>query len=156
MPVSLRPNSEIVTIAWILSIESLQADVVATQLPADNTQWAAYGAILAQVVGGIPDMDVPIARPVMQLDFVAVTPGSNKPPWFKANALAEQVRAACHDRPRVARMVTPYAGGQQYPAAKVLGAYLLTEPRRSYGDPGALARYTADLAIDWAPAATSP
>lgn len=156
MAVTLLPNSETVCVTYIQTMAGLQVDVVATQLPSDNKQWATYGAILVSVVGGIPDMDIPVAHPVIQLDFLANNPGSNKPPWFKANALAEQVRMALYDKAHVGRIVTPTAGGVQYPAAKVLTAYFLTEPRRIYGDAGTYARYSADLALSWAPVAPIP
>jgi hypothetical protein len=89
----------------------------------------------------------------VQLDFLANTPGSPRPPWWKANALAEQVRMAVYDKAHVCRTVTPSGGGQQYPPARVLSAYLLTEPRRIYGDAGTYARFSADLALTWAPVA---
>jgi hypothetical protein len=151
--VYLLPNSELVAISWIQSIVGLTADVVSTQTPADETQWQANGAITVQVIGGRPDADIPVAHPVVQLDFWAVNPGSNKVPWFKAAALGEQVRMAAYDRLRVCRIVTITSGGQVYPAARVLTAFLLTEPRRVYHDAGDYARYQADLAMSWHPVA---
>ena len=156
MPVVLLPSSETVCVTYLQTIPGLQVDVVATQLPSDNTQWATYGAILVSVVGGIPDMDIPVAHPIVQLDFLANNPGSPRPPWWKANALAEQVRMALYDKARVGRIVTPVAGGQQYPAAKVLSAYLLGEPRRIYGDAGTYARFQCDMALSWCPVAPIP
>jgi hypothetical protein len=151
--VRLLPNTELVAIAYIQSIPGLTADVVATQTPADESQWQANGCITVQTIGGRPDADIPVAHPVVQLDFWAVSPGSNKPPWFKAAALAEQVRMAAYDRLRVCRIVTITAGGQVYPSARVLTAFLLTEPRRVYHDAGDYARYQGDLAMSWHPVA---
>lgn len=156
MPVSLLPNSELVAMSYISSINGLQCDVVATQLPSDNTQWAKFGAIIVSVAGGVPDVYVPVAHPIVVLDFFACNPGSNKPPWFKANALAEQVRASVYDKASVSRVVPITAGGVAYPYARVLTAFLLTEPRRKFGDTGDYAIYTCDLALSWHAMTTIP
>ena len=154
MPDVLLANDEIVGIAWISSIGGLQADGVATQLPGGvngEAQWAKYGFITVAVVGGSPGQEIPVRRPVFQVDCWANNVGSNKPPWWRANALAEQVRLGVYDRLRVHRGVTLTAGGKSYPPAAVLGAIMLTEPRRGYGDPGDYARYFFDLQLTWVP-----
>ena len=153
MPDVLLANDEIVAIAWISSIGGLQADGVATQLPASEASWNKYGFITVAVVGGSPGQEIPVRRPVFQVDCWANNPGSDKPPWWRANALAEQVRLGVYDRLRVHRGVQLSAGGKTYPPATVLGAVLLTEPRRGYGDPADYARYSCDLLLTWVPGA---
>ena len=153
MPDVLLANDEIVAIAWIFSIGGLQADGVATQLPASEASWNRFGFITVAVVGGSPGQEIPVRRPVFQVDCWANNPGSDKPPWWRANALAEQVRLGVYDRLRVHRGVSLIGGGKTYPPAAVLGAIMLTEPRRGYGDPGDYARYFFDLMLTWVPGA---
>jgi hypothetical protein len=94
MAVILLPNSELTAISWISSIQGLQVDGVATQLPADESSWNTYGFITVAVIGGAPNPDMNLRKPVFQLDCWANNPGSDKIPWWRANALAEQVRAS--------------------------------------------------------------
>lgn len=49
----LLPNTELVCISWLKTIPGLTADVVATQTPADETQWQANGCITVQAIGGL-------------------------------------------------------------------------------------------------------
>jgi hypothetical protein len=148
--VILLPNSELVAIAWISSIQGLQVDGVATQLPADEATWNTYGFITVAVIGGNPNPDMNLRKPTFQVDCWANNPGSDKVPWWRANALAEQVRAATYDRVRLHRGVTITAGGKAYPNVIVDAVTMLTEPRRGYGDPGDYARYSLDLQMIWA------
>ena len=150
---ALLANDELVAIAWIAAIQGLQVDGVATQLPASEASWNTYGFITVAVVGGSPGQELPVRRPVFQVDCWANNPGSDKAPWWRAVALAEQVRLGVYDRQRVHRGVQLTAGGKQYPPAAVLGAVIMTEPRRGYGDPGDYARYFFDLQLTWVPIA---
>ena len=148
---TLLANDELVGIAWIASIPGLVVDGVATQLPADESTWNTSGFITVAVVGGSPGQELPVRRPVFQVDCWANNPGSDKVPWWRANALAEQVRLGVYDRQRVHRGVQLTAGGKRYPNAAVLGAVMLTEPSRGYGDPGDYASYFFDLQMTWVP-----
>jgi hypothetical protein len=147
--VTLLANNELVAISWIGSIPGLSTQMVATQLPDDQTKWAASGFIVVSTIGGIIDPYLPVNLPVMQVDCYAVTPGSNKAPWFKANNLAMIIQRACWDRFHFNRLLTLKAGNASYPAATVTSAYLTTPPRRIYDDPGDYARYQTDLALTW-------
>jgi hypothetical protein len=147
--VILTPTSELVGVAWISTIPEIQVDGVATQLPADEGTWNVYGFITVAIVGGSPENNVNIRKPVFQVDCWANRPGSDKVPWWRANALAEQVRSATYDRQHSHRGIPISAGGKQYPGAVVLAATMLTEPRRGYGDPGDYARYSCDIQLIW-------
>jgi hypothetical protein len=142
-------TSELAGIAWIGSIPGLSTQMVATTLPADDTTWAPTGFITLAVVGGSPDINLPVKRPVFQVDCWAVKPGSNKPPWWRANVIAETIRNATLRRTGINRLLAITAGGVPYPGATVLTAYLLTEPRRLYSDAADYARYAFDLAMAW-------
>lgn len=156
MPARLLPNSELVAVAFLQQMPGVTADVVATQLPKNEADWAANGAITVAVVGGHPDVDLPVRNPLVQVDCWATTLNSNKPPWFKAAALAEAVWQATRNRNRGARVISISSGPVPYPAAIVLTAVFLTEWRRIYDDKADAARYSADLGMTWAPADPIP
>jgi len=142
---ALRANTELVAIAWLGGVTGLTSAMVAATLPADNTTWAASGFVTVRTVGGSPGLYVPMREPVVTLDFWAVKPGSSKPPWYQANALAELVDAGTRAS-NAGRPVTLPSG---YNAARVFSAYFVNEPRRAYGDAGDYAHYTGDLALHW-------
>lgn len=146
---TLHPTSELVAAAWIDSIAGMPKGIVDTQLPADEQTWGDTGFVVVAVVGGSPDVDVAMKRPIIQVDCWATNPGSNKPPWFKAAALAEQIRTACYDRSTFGRALTPTANGVHYPTANCKTVYPLTEPHRIYGDAGNYAGYSLDLLLAW-------
>lgn len=156
MPVRPLPNSELVAIAFFQSLPGLTVDVVATQLPKEERDWAANGAITVSVVGGHPDVDLAVRNPLVQADFWATKLNSNKPPWFMANALAEAAWMATRNRNRGAIILPISAGPVVYPSARLLTAFFLSEPRRFYDDRADVARYTADIAMSWSPVGTIP
>jgi hypothetical protein len=143
--VSLHPTNELVAVAWLKGVTDLGGRV-ATELPADEVSWADGGFVQVTGIGGSPERTMPVAKPVVSLDFWACAPGSGRPPWGKANQLAEHVRADVHAHATTARTVTlPSA----YSDARVITAYLLTEPRRVRSDVAYWAHYTADLHLSW-------
>lgn len=144
----LHSPTDLVAVAWIASIPGLVADGVATQLPADETKWAANGFVVVPVsVGGTPHSSIPVRRPVVQVETWATVPGSDRLPWNLANQLMEQIRFGTYDRGTFGRALSIRAGSVAYPAAHVLGARLMTEPRRIWSDLGDFAGYTADLML---------
>lgn len=143
------PNSR-VFVAWIASIAGLTADGVDTVLPPDDTTWQANGFIVVPgTVGGTPHATMPLRRPVGQVECWATKPGSEKPPWGKANDLAEQVRAATYDRVNYGRLLTITYNDVSYPQAMVRSAKMLTEPRQVWGDAADYAGWQFDLALQW-------
>ena len=154
-PVVLRPTSELVAVAWLSTIDGLTSAMVATTLPPDvapdNTPaaWVSTGFITVSVVGGSPNYQLPVKKPVMQIDTWATKPGSNKPPWGMANALAETVRYATLDRYHISRPLTITANGVAYPGANVMSAWVMTEPRRLYSDAADYAHYSFDVMFEW-------
>ena len=148
MTATLRPTTELVAVAWIGGIQGLSPGMVATQLPKDNTTWAASGFVTVRTVGGAPGMYVPLRQPVVAVDAWAVNPTSNKPPWFQANGLMELIDQGC----RVSNAGRWLTLPGLYLQARVATAYWVTEPQRVYTDQGGYARYTANLALNWVPA----
>jgi hypothetical protein len=146
----LHASTDLVAVAWIRSIEGLTADGVATQLPADETKWAANGFVVVPAhVGGTPHSNMALRRPVVQVDCWGTVPGSDKLPWGIPSQLAEQIRAGTYDRTTFGRLLTPTAGSVAYPVARVLSARMLTEPRRVWSDAGDYAGYSFNLALQY-------
>lgn len=142
---TLRANTELVAISWLGGVNGLTPSMVAATLPADNTTWAASGFVTVRTVGGAPGVHVPLRSPVVTVDCWAVKPGSSKPPWFQANYLAELIDAGC----RASDAQRPVTLPTGYPLARVLSTYLVSEPRRAYGDQGDYAHYVMDMALNW-------
>lgn len=145
MPLLLRANTELVAVAWLQGVQGLSNAMVATTLPKDNASWTSTGFVTARTTGGQPGVHVPLRSPVVTVDTWAISPSSDKPPWGKANYLAELIDQGCRSGHAQRAVTLPV----NYPGARVLSAYLLSEPRRAYGDQGDYARYTADLAVHW-------
>ena len=154
-PLPLSATDELVAVAWIGSIPGLSTAMVDTQLPpdvdADGTPaaWINTGFVTVSVVGGTPNDELPVERPVMQVDCWATRPGSNKPPWMMAAMLSRVIRRAVLDRYTISRPLTPVINGVVYPKAVVTTAYMATSFRRGYDDAGDYAHYQGDLALNW-------
>lgn len=145
MSTPLYPTSDLVAAAWLRLVPGL-ASGVASSLPSDAATWATAGFVQAATVGGTPPVHAPMRRPVVSVDCWAVNPNSQKAPWGKANSLAELIRGACELN---ANFGVRLDLGANYSAARVLTAYLLTEPRRVLGDAANYARYSFDLSVNW-------
>lgn len=151
----LDGTDELVAAAWIGTIPGLSPAMVDTTLPpdvnADGTPaaWLATGFVTVAVAGGGPDQALPVNRPVMQVDCWAAVPGSNKPPWGQAWAIATAIRRATWDRYTIARPLAITVNGVAYPTAAVKSAYLATTFRRMYDDAADYAHLQADLALTW-------
>lgn len=146
----LHAETDLVAVFWIRSIPGLAADVVATQLPSDETKWAANGAVVVPTnVGGTPHSSMALRRPVVQVECWGTVPGSDKLPWGIPSQLCEQIRAGCYDRTTFGRLLHVSAGSVTYPLARVKSARMLTEPRRIWSDQGDYAGKQFDLALQW-------
>lgn len=146
---SFLPHTELVAVAWLKGIPGIPAGAVGTTLPADIKAWPD-GFLQISVVGGGKDRYVPQHQPVVQVDCWAANPGGARPPWGKANQLAEIIAAHCYggvdDVLPVQRVVTLPDG---YQNARVQSAFVATEPRRIPFDEARFARYSLDLQLFW-------
>ncbi|WP_433242525.1 hypothetical protein [Actinomadura nitritigenes] len=145
-----QPTNEIVAVAWLKTLPGVPSNGVATTLPGDSTTWQDEGFVTVTLTGGTPDIYIPQRRPVFQLDCWAVNPNSQKPPWGKANAIAEAIAAACqpHRQRQVFGTVTT---PPQYDDARVQTGNLESEPRRVLADEARYADYMLELALYWVP-----
>lgn len=148
------PNNGLVAQAWLAQrVTGLTAAMVAGRLPADVTAWADLGFVQVTPVTGVPDVDVPIRKPLVQVDCWATTVDaagnvSTRQPIGKAWRLAELIRVATEaDTARYSSLVVLPA---DYDSAIVLSAWLQTEPSEVADDPSGYARVTFDLELNWA------
>lgn len=142
----LHPTGDLVIVTWLKGISDL-GNRVATELPTtDPSTWAASGFTQVTTVGGAPSIDYALANPVASLDFWAYAADSGRPPWNRANQLAEIVRRACLDHATVPRALTLPAA---YEDARVLTCYPTIEPRRVRSDEAQFARFTMDVQFSW-------
>ncbi len=153
VPLVLRANSELVTMAYLRDIVLARyGTAVGSVLQGPDAQgryaWKDVGFVQPSSVGGGVDANVPIRRPVVSLDVWAVNPGSKRPPWGQAYAVAETIIAATYDTPdhdthRVVELPTGY------PNARVSGFRVTTEPSRRPSDPSDFARVGFEVEVAW-------
>lgn len=148
MTLPLRPNTELVAIAWLASVPGLSIEGIATTLP-DASAWPLDGFVVVTGGVGTTALDVPARNPVVQIDAFATRPGSNKPPWGRVDLLCEAIIAETRERDRAVRDLPLSAGSVTYPPVRVSGVRALAEPRRAYGDPADWAHKVFDLQLLW-------
>lgn len=149
------PTSTLVARAWARSV--LPAAVgVDRVLPATATaDMATVGFVVARVVGGGPDRDVPLREPVIGFECW-VAPPADSPSivqWNAAERLAGWLLQAAYDHPVTAvRLVFGDVLGAAFAAyrpARVLTVLPVSEPREAPDDPGNYARFDIDMQLNW-------
>jgi hypothetical protein len=142
-------TTEKVVVAWLASLPGITAAMVDPQLPPPdsngNLSWAASGFITPYGLGGAPNIYVPVAKPVVGLKCWTVDPTTGVPPWNKAANLAETIRAGCFTNSDSQFLTIPYADWD----ARLISAYMLTEPRRAFGDLGDYACFDCEVQLHW-------
>lgn len=150
MTVLQHATTDLVAVAWLASLPGFSAAMVGSILPRPDADgivpWAQTGFVQATIVGGSPDLYVPLASPVIQVDCWATQSNSDLPPYAKAASLAESIRWACLDEANFQGAISVRSG---YAQARVKSAYLLTEPRRVYGDEADFGRFLLNLTLNW-------
>lgn len=141
----LHPNNDLVAAAWCKTIPGVPVNQVAMMLPEDNSTWAASGFVVLTTVGGTPGEDHALRQPVITFDCWACSPSSVRPPWGKANALAEAIIAGHYSHSLLGVLQMPNG----YVNARVLSTLCLAEPRRMAPDSAGYARYQVDLQLFW-------
>lgn len=136
-------TNELVAAAWLRTVPGVGN--AGHTLPRDVTTWATTGFVQAVTSGGSSSIYLPMHTPAVRIDCWAASATSGRPPWGKANALAEAIRTACLNHPAFPVAVT-LPGSLR---ARVHTAYLLGEPQRVPDDIASCARYTFPLALGW-------
>ena len=143
-------TSRLVFIAWIASIPGLTASGTGNQLPPDETTWSQGGyVVVPATVGGTPEGNMPLRKPVGQVECWATIPGSDKLPWNLAAGLCEEIYRATLDRQNFGRLLTITDDGVPYPSARASSAKVLTEPHQIWSDVGDYAGWQFDLLLQW-------
>lgn len=152
-PLVLRANAELVAMAFLRQrILATYGTAVGAVLQgpddAGRYTWEDVGFVQPSSVGGGINANVPVRTSVVTLDVWAVNPGSKRPPWGQAYAVAETIIAATYDTEGhdTHAVVTLPTG---YPDARVTGYRVLTEPSRRPSDPSDFARVGFDVELVW-------
>lgn len=136
-------SPEVVSQQWAAQIVSVPTG---DTLPTDNTTWAASGFVVCSDAGGSSNIYYPLHAPVYTFQTWACDPTSPFPPWGMARNLVETIRNETYQH--LGRFLTLPNCDQN---ARVLQTYLVSQPRRVYGDLGAYAAYTVDVCLHWTP-----
>lgn len=152
-PAVLLPNTDLVGVYWLKRNPKFSAaniGGIATRLPSGAGAQAAMrrGFITTMVVGGAPNMELPIRSPIIAVScWAAQAAGSQKVPWAQASQLAEWVWEMTYDRAH--QNVSLVFSLPGYAHARVMTVVALTEPRRIEGDAGTDARVDIELQLNW-------
>lgn len=140
MTATLYANTELVAVAWIKEL-GLTAG---TTLPDNQSSWPDGFVQVTSLAGNINPY-VGMRYPIVSIDTWAV-PKGNKPPWGKANNIAETIiTAGLKARPHRVTLAGDFPKAQLF-TVDISGC----EPRRII-DPGGFARYNFNIRINWAP-----
>lgn len=141
-PASVTPSNATVAAAWARSLGLPAGE----HLPAEVKDWETTGFVDTHlVVGGFPEKNVPIRRPVIQFScYAARRPQSKKPNWGLANSLASRLVDAVYAEELPTIELPAYL-------RPVYIAYLavLLEPREAPETVTDLARIDVDIQIGW-------
>ena len=140
------PSSEQVAVGWFKLSSALDPTKVATTVPADSTVWAETGFLQIMGLGGAANIEFPYRKPTFQVSAWAVSPSSTNPPWGKAAELAERAFGAFYDSQMFPADLSILGN---YRAVRVVTGFVLSEPRKIFGDIGAFAQITFDAALHW-------
>lgn len=128
--VTKRANSSIVIPEWINTIDELRSDICATQLPSDNSTWGASGFVVVSFRGPA-DFDLPVGRPLVEIEVYAGLKGASRPLWGTANNIYQAIVAAHRDTDAIQRELTLSVRGKSYGKARVMSCYPVEEERKS-------------------------
>jgi hypothetical protein len=143
------PDGALVADAWLRLVSGLPASCVGPTLPnarrTPSPAWVTSGFVQHTVVGGSPNVHVPLRRSVVQVDCWAVTLDDRTPPWGRASALAEAVLGAAYGTVNERTLAVPVGYG--VPLLRTVTP--LQEPRKVREDGAGFARFQLDLEFVW-------
>ena len=142
-----RASAEQVGVAWLKTLPELAGIGAATTLPALSAWNGPSFITVGPSLGGIPDPSNPTRSPAVQFDCYARSPNSSRPPWNVASQIAEAITDATYSASQSGILTIP----GEYLTVKLHTAKPASSPRRLYGDVEALARYSVDIVLTYAP-----
>lgn len=146
------PTSTIVCRAWLRSVLRAEVGVDRKLPPEADANMRTYGFVVVMGVGGSPDIDVPLRRPVAGLRCWVAPPAADNSivQWNAAERLAGWVIAAAYAHPVIGATVDPRALGLgSYRPARVHTVIPVSEPREAPDDPSNYAGIDIDIQLNW-------
>lgn len=144
---TLHPVTDLVAVAYLRTVPELDPALISTTLPKDINAWAD-GFVQVVGIGGAPGIYVPLHASIVNVSCWAANMASGKPPWNKANQLAEHIKAECLNHIPKTLDLTSFG---DYAPARVHTAFFVVGPRRVPSDEGSYARYDGDMQLNWTP-----
>jgi hypothetical protein len=144
-----HPVTDLVAVAFLRTVPELDSALVSTTLPKNADAWAD-GYVQIVGIGGIPGIYVPLHASIVNVSCWAANMVSGKPPWGKANQLAEHIKAECLNHSAFPKTLSLASFGD-YASARLHTAFFVAGPRRIPSDEGSYARYDGDLQLNWTP-----
>lgn len=145
MTAPFQPDGESIAIAWLQTL-GLDVDGIGTDLPGSKALWSVRGFVqVPMVVGGTPQIHVPMREPSVEINAWACRLHSELPPWRRAGHIANTIVAAIYDQQRPVDLDL----GDGYAPVRMHSIWALTEPRRMPGDPSNYARHVMEAAMRW-------
>jgi len=141
--------TDIVAVAFLRTVPDLDPALISTTLPKDATTWAD-GYVQVVGIGGLPGIYVPLHASIVGVSCWAANVESGKPPWGKANQLAENIKAECLNHSNFPKTLDLTSFGD-YAQVRLHTAFFVVGPRRIPSDEGSYARYDGDLQLNWTP-----
>jgi hypothetical protein len=153
-------NTEQVALAWLRAQTDLTGVQMGTTLPQDPTGWAEKGFIQVSVTGrGSSNTEIGYRAPRITAHCWATNPNKQKPPWGKANDLADIIWDCCERNGNGLENLSTAVSAA--PKVRVLEVWGIEEPmRHKWGfptmdtgaviNPGNTAHYTVVFQIAWA------
>jgi len=139
-------NTTLVTLAWLKTLDGVTADMVGPTRP-QVEKWAATGFIsIGPSFPGVSELYVPFRRPIVQIDFWAVTLNSKTPNPALAKELGEIVMNGVYRDLYGAPPITLPAG---HAPAYVTTIYPVSEIREVPEPQSNFAHYAVDMHVGW-------
>lgn len=154
-------NSEQVALAWLKAQTDLSGVGIGTTLPQDQTSWASTGFITVSVTGrGHSKDEIGYRCPAMTAHCWATNVSKQRPPWGKANDLADIIWNCLVNRGNHNGMENVTTALSGAPKVRILQVWGTEEPKRhKWGfptldtgaviDPGNTAHYTVGFELAW-------
>jgi hypothetical protein len=139
-------NTTLVTLAWLKTLPGITADMVGPTRP-QVEKWASTGFIsIGPSFPGTSELYLPFRRPIVQIDFWAVTPNSKVPNHPRANELGEIVMNGVYRDLYGSPPITLPAGINP---AYVTTIYAVSEVRPVPEPQSNFAHYAVDMHVGW-------
>lgn len=150
-PLTVYPNSELVAQKMIATwIAGFTAGEITGELP-DPADWATVGhwTTVVALPTAAANVDLPVFDPILEVHFWGRRKNTDKPKWGEAWKLAALLAHGLEADSFRSHYGQELAIGGDYKKARILSAYIFTEPTRVRGDASGFAHISLDLGMHW-------